>query len=782
MSFDRTAIVTISAAAVVLVANAVLGYANARTLDQNEFWQVIIIQAVATSVALAVIALTFVLVRRARSARAAAAIENARLAEYNRLLIESTGEGIFGIDLSGNCTFINAAGAKYLGGKPEQFMGKHMHELTHHTRTDGTPYPSQECPILLATTEGRGCRVDNEVFFRRDGSSFPVEYTAFPIKRGNEIHGTVVTFTDITVRKMSERMLLQTRIEAEKAREQAEIANQAKSQFLANMSHELRTPLNAVIMYSELLEEEAADQGLTSFQKDLSKIYSAGRHLLSLVNGVLDLSKIEAGRMDLHLETLDIADTVREVTASIQPLFAKRNNRLEVAIQDGVSTMQADLTKLRQILFNLLSNANKFTEHGLVRCSVRMRKLENTEAPGAESEQIEFEVQDSGIGMTEEQMSRLFKPFAQAEATTARDYGGTGLGLAISQRFCELMHGSISVTSQLYAGSRFTVRLPRIVPEPQAPLEPAAELEPAGVAAATDSTAARAAVVSGLSAELGKRPVLVVDDDPAVRDVVTRALISDGMKVISACDGEQGLAMAREHQPALIFLDVMMPKTDGWSVLASLKSDKTLRDIPVVMLSILNDAEFGYLLGAADYLSKPVHRDTILSTIEKLQIPGTLKRLALVVDDDTATREVIARTLQKAGWETIEAGNGQEAFDRLRASPAPPQLILLDLLMPGMDGFEFLMQFKNLDLEPEPSVVILTSMDLTAENRAALNGQVERVIQKGMYSRQELLSEIRRIAATVLPPTAATGASTANSDTSATGATGTGATPPAASK
>jgi CheY-like chemotaxis protein len=447
---------------------------------------------------------------------------------------------------------------------------------------------------------------------------------------------------------------------------------------------------------------------------------------------------------------------IHEISGGMQPLFAKRNNRLEIKVDDNVSTMRADLTKIRQILFNLLSNANKFTEHGLVRCHVRARKLETTQASAAgspagqasqQTEQIEFEIQDSGIGMTDEQISRLFKPFAQAETTTARDYGGTGLGLAISQRFCELMRGSISVTSQLHAGSRFTVRLPREVPEYV--LEEAPPLLTEAKPVAKPSR-----IVGDLAADLEKRPVLVIDDDPAVRDVVTRALLSDGMQVIAASDGEQGLQLARSAHPALIFLDVLMPKTDGWSVLSALKADETLRDIPVVMLSILSDAEFGYMLGAADYLTKPVHRDLILSTVEKLQIPGALKRLALVVDDDAATREVIARTLQKAGWETIEACDGQVALQQLQASPLPPQLIMLDLLMPGMNGFEFLLQFNNLKLQPAPSIVILTSLDLTAENRAKLNGQVERILQKGMYSRQELLSEIRRIATTVLPEVA----------------------------
>lgn len=803
MAFDRTTLFTISAATFVLLANAVFGFANAKHLEGESFWEIIRFQVVATAIALAVIALTFVLVRRSRRAGAVAEAEHQRLAEYNRLLLESTGEGIFGIDLQGMCTFINGAGAALLGSNAAEWMGKHMHTLTHHTKPDGMPYLSEKCPILLAMTRGEGCRIDRELFWRLDGTSFPVEYSAFPIRVDNVICGTVVSFTDITQRKEAERELVVARAEAEQSQERAEFANRAKSQFLANMSHELRTPLNAVIMYSELLEEEAEDRGLASFKDDLVKIHNAGRHLLSLVNGVLDLSKIEVGRMDLALESIDVRKLVQEILTTIAPLFDKRGNRVEVQVDDQAATMQADLTKVRQILFNLLSNANKFAEDSVVRLSVRRTAATEAERTAAlerrtaivpptsegptggsdESndvrsnvdEYVEFVVEDSGVGMSEMQLDRLFRPFAQAETTTARDYGGTGLGLAISQGFCELMHGSIEVTSQLYVGSRFIVRLPQVVTSlehersDKSPRSTAEALRPASQAInrlnETSVSAANSDLISSnSSAQQGTettearesafrlhRPVLIIDDDPAVRDVVTRALTSDGIKVISASDGEEGLALARSERPALIFLDVLMPKTDGWSVLATLKSDAGLRDIPVVMLSILNDAEFGYMLGASDFLNKPVDRDQIQKAVEKLCLPETPDAVALIVDDDSATREVISRTLQKIGWQTLEASDGQIAIDLLKSSPSSPRLILLDLMMPNMNGFEFLLQFRLLELVPTPAIVILTSLDLTAEERGLLNGNVERILQKGLFSRQQLLSEIRRIASSVLP-------------------------------
>ena len=375
-----------------------------------------------------------------------AAAERAQLTNYNRLLLDSTAEGIYGVDLNGNCTFLNTAGARMLGCKASEMMGRCMHDITHHTRPDGTPYPAEECPIYLAFKSGRGCRVENEMFWRADGSSFPVEYSSHPILHDGKVEGAVVTFSDITQRRRVEE-------ELRRAKDEAEAANLAKSQFLANMSHELRTPLNAVIMYSELLQEEAQDRKIDGFIPDLEKIRLAGRHLLALVNGVLDLSKIEAGKMELYLETFDVCTMANDVAATVLPIVQRNANRFELICPPDIGPMNADLTKVRQILFNLISNACKFTDNGVVTLEV------TADGQGADRDVV-FRVSDCGIGMTPQQVDKLFQPFSQADASTTRKYGGTGLGLAITRRFCDMMGGRVSVESELGRGSRFTIRLP----------------------------------------------------------------------------------------------------------------------------------------------------------------------------------------------------------------------------------------------------------------------------------------------------------------------------------
>ena len=505
--------------------------------------------------------------------------------------------------------------------------------------------------------------------------------------------------------------------EIEDKSRQLEVASHYKSEFLANMSHELRTPLNAIIGYSEMLEEEAADLDQKTFIPDLQKINGAGKHLMSLISNILDLSKIEAGKMDLYLENFEIIPMIKEVIATVKPLVEKNANSLLLHYADGLGQMRSDVTKLRQMLFNLLSNASKFTERGTITLRVDRESVNG-------SGWVNFSVSDTGIGMTPEQTTKLFQAFTQADTSTTRKYGGTGLGLAISQKFCHLMGGEISVVSMPGQGSTFTVRLPAIVAEPDGRSLPRSE-----------ETASTTAQLSE-----GAPAVLVIDDDPTVHDLVQRFLSKEGLKMIAAKSGEEGIRLAKELHPAVITLDVLMPGMDGWAVLTELKADPALSEIPVIMLTIMDEKQMGYALGAADYLTKPIDWDRLVAILQRYDCARPPCPL-LVVEDDPVMRDMLRRRLEKEDWTVIEAENGRVALERM--TERQPELILLDLMMPEMDGFQFLDEIrKRKDWHAIP-VIVVTAKELSAEDRQRLNGSVEKILQKGAYSREDLIREVR---------------------------------------
>jgi signal transduction histidine kinase/DNA-binding response OmpR family regulator len=500
-----------------------------------------------------------------------------------------------------------------------------------------------------------------------------------------------------------------------KTRDEALEASRAKSAFLANMSHELRTPLNAVIGYAELLEEESTEEGMEWAIKDLKKIQAAARHLLALINDILDLSKVEAGKMDVYLEVIDVPRMIADIRTTIVPLIEKNGNQLVINCPDDIGQMCADLTKTRQILFNLLSNASKFTEKGHVTLDIV-----RTETNGIDS--FIFTVKDTGIGMSQEQLGRLFKEFSQADSSTTRKYGGTGLGLAISRRFALMMNGEITVTSELGVGSTFVVTLPAAMPkmQPTQTMPNGQQVMPTGAYV-----------------------VLVIDDDPTAREVLARYLLREGYYVEQAVDGAMGLKKAKDIKPDVITLDVMMPGIDGWSVLAQLKADPEMAEIPVIMTSMVSEQNLGYALGAADYIVKPVDRDRLINVLKKYRTNANPH--VLLVEDDAVLREMMRRVLEKESVHVAEAENGRVALNRL--SGGMPDMIFLDLTMPEMDGFEFLTEMRKNEKWRSIPVIVVTAMELSQDQRKQLNGQVQSVLQKGVLQGDRLFAEIRGMVA-----------------------------------
>ena len=489
-------------------------------------------------------------------------------------------------------------------------------------------------------------------------------------------------------------------------------ASKHKSQFLANISHELRTPLNAIIGITEILQEDARDLKREEEIEPLDRVARAARHLLALINDILDLSKIEAGRMELHFESLALAPLVNDVIKTIEPLASKNGNRVLLDYRSAIERMYSDPIRLRQALLNLVSNANKFTEGGTITISVRDQKLAGHEA-------VSIAVADTGIGMTPQEMEGLFQEFSQADSSTTRKYGGTGLGLAISQRFCQMMGGDITVESEQGRGSTFTICLPTTAENLQA-------------AATAPDVPAQTRSTSDLETPL----ILVVDDDYTVREVVRRYLERGGFAVAMAGGGQEALRLMRERRPAAVTLDVMMPDLDGWTVLAAIKGDPTLADIPVVLMTIVDEKKRGYSLGAADYLVKPVERDKLISVLRA--VCGSVVGRVLVVDDDDVVRQGLRLALRQSGWEVSEADNGKVALESL--GHERPDVIILDLMMPEMDGFEFLDQIRRRTEYCHIPIVVVTGRDLTDEDRFRLNQGVERVIQK--IDQNEMLYEL----------------------------------------
>ncbi|EDN69725.1 Signal transduction histidine kinase [Beggiatoa sp. PS] len=519
---------------------------------------------------------------------------------------------------------------------------------------------------------------------------------------------------EIVERQQIEKALSEAKEIAEHARQEAETANITKSQFLANMSHELRTPLNAIIGYSEILREDAEDLEQEDFIPDLKKIDTAGRHLLGLINDVLDLSKIESGKMDLLIEPVNLDMLIDKVLGTVQPLIEKKANLLKIERPTVLGKIQTDMTKLCQILLNLLSNAAKFTEQGIIEFQIYHQI--NTEG-----DKVIFCVTDNGIGMTEKQQEKLFHPFTQADSSTTRRYGGTGLGLTITKDFAEMMGGHIKVASDFGFGSTFTLSLP--IQAKITPIKKASKLESSTLKA------------QGI--------ILLIDDDPTVRDALKHDLSQLGYAVACATDGIDGIKLANKLRPDAILLDAEMPEMDGWRILSMLKSDSLLALIPVIMTSMEEIEHGGEAQGVFDYITKPINPKRLVAILKKCRLQNESKSLIMVVEDNASIRHLTMKIIENEGWQVFPAENGQIALDHL--DQKKPDLILLDLTMPVMDGFELITHLQANEKWRKIPVIVLTAIELNTDEHARLSDYVDSVYRKGTHSQEELILRIHQI-------------------------------------
>lgn len=637
-----------------------------------------------------------------------------------KALVEASPQAIVAVDIAGRVQSWHGGAERMFGWSAEEVLGR--------------PLPNVPLELLLEHDELRervlqhGRVHDHQTVRRRkDGSSISVSLSCAPLHdAAGAITGVVGVYSDITARQRAE--------EEGRARQSAEAANRAKSQFLANMSHELRTPLNAIIGFSELLEDLTSGPLSDRQRRYVGNILSSGRHLLELVNDILDLAKIEAGRLSLDATCFEPVTAIREVRRIVEPLAVAKQLTLEVETAESLPFVTADRAKLKQILYNLLSNAIKFTPEG-GRIWVRVGMRPGTDPGLTGGEWLQITVQDTGIGIRPEDHARVFLEFEQLDTTYGRQQTGTGLGLALTRRLVELHAGRIALQSAEGEGATFTVTLPRTPPNLRV------DQTPEGLDLNGDRDADRPLV-------------LVVEDDPVAAELLSHYLTSHGYAVARAGTAAAALEAAQNLRPVAITLDILLPDQDGLEVLAQLRTLAATRGIPVVVVSITDDRELGFSLGASEWLVKPVNRERFLHAVTRAipVIGAGSGRTVLVIDDHRETVDLLADTLEHRGLRVLRAYGGPEgvrlAMERL------PDAVVLDLIMPGLSGFEVARRLQEQEATRHIPVLIFTFKELSARERESLQGRVESIISKSDTG--NLLNAIERLPARVSSPNVTT--------------------------
>lgn len=621
-----------------------------------------------------------------------------------RALVENTGDAIWSVDRDNRLITFNTA------------FSMSMEVRTNREPKVGDPpgvcLPREDVPWYeemyerALTGEAFSELRDEEI----GGQVRSFEFFFNPIREAAGITGVAAFGQDVTARR-------RTQVALRMAKEEAEKANQAKSQFLASMSHELRTPLNSVIGFTNILLKNRSGNLVDQELSFLNRIVANGKHLLELINEVLDLAKIEAGRMELDIESVSLSTLLGDTLSQLEAQVKGDDVRLRSEIPEGIDSIQADRGKLKQVIINLVGNALKFTKEGEV--AVRVSTLDDGRTPGAIS------VTDTGIGIPPDRLQAIFEAFQQADGTTDREFGGTGLGLTISRSLCVLMGYDLRVDSEVGKGSTFTVLLTEAsTPEKRAEQELMKEaLKPIESSRPASGADGKRALGEG------RARVLVIDDDSDTRRLLTNQLQDLHFDVITAPSAEVGLNTARDQRPDLITLDLIMPGMTGWEALREFKECPDLQDIPVVIVSVVaGEQERGSVFGAVDLLTKPVDREDLLRVLRR-NLGEPRGREVLVVDDEPGMQEIFQRNLEEAGLRVTTAGNGKEAVDALET--LLPDLILLDLVMPVMDGTAFLKRLREDPSKADIPVIICTGKDLSAQERERLLSQATEVLSKG---------------------------------------------------
>jgi PAS domain S-box-containing protein len=633
-----------------------------------------------------------------------------------RLLLDSTAEAIYGIDREGKCTFCNPATIRMLGHeRGDTLLGKDMHGQIHHTHADGTPYPVKDCQIFNSLRRGEGVHSDEEVFWRADGTNFPVEYWAYPIRKEGEAVGAVVTFLDITGRKRAQAALLE-------AKEAAEAASRAKSEFLANMSHEIRTPMNGIIGMTEL----TLDTSLTAEQRNyLSLVRSSADSLLHVINDILDFSKIEAGKLELENTEFEIRDLLRDTLKTLAQRTDQKHLEICARVSPSVPKfLIGDPTRLRQLIVNLVGNAIKFTEEGNVILAAELEERTGDEV------RLHLSVSDTGMGIPPEKQHIIFESFAQADGSTTRRFGGTGLGLTISRQLVELMGGRIWVESEVGKGSTFHFTCKFLH----------------GTVAASDQERIAGQALPGLH-------VLVADNNPVSREIFSEMLRNWRMNPTLADSGASALELLEAAQKAgrafpVVLLDALMPKVDGFQVLQRIQTNPGLAGAVIMLLSgnsHLADTARCRELGVKQCLTKPVGQSELLDAIltalglgaaEERLIESTVRvpekpkgrPLNILLSEDNPVNQMLAiRLLEKAGHRVILAGTGREALAAWENAGIPGfDVVLMDIQMPEMDGMEATAAIREHEKKSGQHIPILA---MTAH---AMRGDKEKYLASGM--------------------------------------------------